>query len=445
MMKSDLQTPHVQWHEGMLLSPQHFQQEAGRVDHLVSNQLLRSAPLSWGVASMTLSEGALASQQFEVEAIQAILPDGTLVSWPNGLSRPLRLDLKPLTDRLEQGPVAIYLALASRRGLAEGERLGRFEPLVLPPVEDEVSTAQPLDVPRLALNLQLYAGDKPPSTMTSLQIANLEAEGGLIRVGTFVPPLLQLSAAATLLKRMESLAALMRSRAHFLARLASAPSDPQRTADRQVQLHRLHCLVQGLPLLEQLVQTPESDPLYAYRTLCGLIAPLSELRPAQLPEPPPRYDHANPFACFAALLERLEDSVSEISQDYREVRFESTAEGFRLKLRPEWLEHRLVIGVQGAVLETAADWLETALIGVEDLLPDLRARRVLGLRRHRIAGADELGLKPLPNVAFFEIETSETLHDSESVLIIEPSARLGLSARPSHVVLYAAGLLRSAS
>ncbi len=444
-MKSDLQNAHIQWHEGMLLSPQHFQQEAARVDSLMSSQLLRSQPRAWGIASLSVSEAALASQQFEVEQLEAILPDGTLVSWPNGLSRPLRLDLKPFAEQLEQGTLPVYLALASRRGLPDGERLGRFEPLVFAPIEDEVSNAEPVDVPRLAYSLQLFAGDRPPSTLVSFQIASLEAEGGLIRPGSFIPALLQLSASPSLLKRIENLSALIRSRAHFLARLASAQADPQRTADRQVQLHRLHCLVQGLPALEQLVSAPDADPLFAFRTLCSLIAPLSELRPAQLPEPPPLLEQANPGPGFTALLTRLEDAVSEISQDYREVRFETTAEGFRLKLRPEWLEHRLVLGVQGSQLEQAADWIDTALIGLEDLMPDLRARRVLGLRRHRIAAAEELGLKPLPNVAFFEIASSESLLAPDSVLIIEPSARLGLSARPSHVVLYVAGLLRSAA
>ena len=84
-MKSDLQNAHIQWHEGMLLSPQHFQQEAARVDSLMSSQLLRSQPRAWGIASLSVSEAALASQQFEVEQLEAILPDGTLVSWPNGL------------------------------------------------------------------------------------------------------------------------------------------------------------------------------------------------------------------------------------------------------------------------------------------------------------------------------------------------------------------------
>ena len=41
--------PHIQWHEGMLLSPQHFQQESARVDTLVGWQSLSANALAWGV------------------------------------------------------------------------------------------------------------------------------------------------------------------------------------------------------------------------------------------------------------------------------------------------------------------------------------------------------------------------------------------------------------
>jgi type VI secretion system protein ImpJ len=443
-MKPATQSAHVQWHEGMLLSPQHFQQEAGRLDRQIAALSLLRSPNAWGIASIEFAEGMLAAQVLEVQRLEAILPDGTAVNWPNGLDRPLRIDLKSFADRIEQGPCPVFLALALRRGLPQGERYGRFEPLIDAPVEDEVSSAEPLDVPRLAYSLHLFAGDLPPSSFTCFQLATVTSEGGVMKLGGFVPPLLRIDAAPHLFDRIKGLAAQIRSRAHFLARLASAQTDPARSSERQAHQQRLHCLVRGLPLLEHLTQSPDSDAGLAFRTLCTLIAPLSELRSAQLPEPPPPLDHSNPGVGFGALLDRLEEAVSEISQDYREVKFEPTAGGFQLKLRPEWITSRLVIGIQGPVLETASDWLETAVIGVEALMPDLRARRVLGLRRHRISAAEELGLKPLPNVAFFELLPAEGMMTADSPLVIEPSGRLGLSAKPSQVVLFVAGLLKDA-
>jgi hypothetical protein len=48
--------PHIQWHEGMLLSPQHFQQESARVDSLIAWQVMSTNSLAWGIKAFELDE-----------------------------------------------------------------------------------------------------------------------------------------------------------------------------------------------------------------------------------------------------------------------------------------------------------------------------------------------------------------------------------------------------
>ena len=43
----------IQWHEGMLLSPQHFQQQARRFEQLLHYQLMSSTPFFLGDATLT--------------------------------------------------------------------------------------------------------------------------------------------------------------------------------------------------------------------------------------------------------------------------------------------------------------------------------------------------------------------------------------------------------
>ena len=50
----------IQWHEGMLLSPQHFQQLQARLDAQSAWQLLAAQPLAWGVRRLEIDHGALA-------------------------------------------------------------------------------------------------------------------------------------------------------------------------------------------------------------------------------------------------------------------------------------------------------------------------------------------------------------------------------------------------
>lgn len=52
-------TDRVEWHEGMLLSPQHFQQFSSRMDTLVAWQTLAAAPFAWGVRRLVFDQGLL--------------------------------------------------------------------------------------------------------------------------------------------------------------------------------------------------------------------------------------------------------------------------------------------------------------------------------------------------------------------------------------------------
>jgi outer membrane protein len=69
--------PHIQWHEGMLLSPQHFQQESARADTLVAWQSLSANALAWGVKHFDIDESLLANGLLRVNSLEAVFPDGT--------------------------------------------------------------------------------------------------------------------------------------------------------------------------------------------------------------------------------------------------------------------------------------------------------------------------------------------------------------------------------
>lgn len=38
----------IQWHEGMMLAPQHFQQAASRTEELLHYHLMSANPFHWG-------------------------------------------------------------------------------------------------------------------------------------------------------------------------------------------------------------------------------------------------------------------------------------------------------------------------------------------------------------------------------------------------------------
>ena len=61
----------IQWHEGMLLAPQHFQQSQARTDSLAGWHALAAAPLAWGVRHLEVDTSLLANGLFWLTSVAA--------------------------------------------------------------------------------------------------------------------------------------------------------------------------------------------------------------------------------------------------------------------------------------------------------------------------------------------------------------------------------------
>jgi type VI secretion system protein ImpJ len=163
---------------------------------------------------------------------------------------------------------------------------------------------------------------------------------------------------------------------------------------------------------------------------------MSLLRPGALPITPPPYVHAQPHLSLLPLLKELQDTLAEISQDYREVAFDWVNGAFELTLRPEWVGKRLVVGLKGGLSAEIEDWMDSALIGPANLIDALREKRVLGYRRARITSAPEMKLHGLPGVILYEIAPGPELMRVDSRLTIGGSGRAASKMRPGSMQLF---------
>ena len=59
-------SPAIQWHEGMLLMPQHFQQFAGRLESLIQFVTTLTSPYGWGVLRFDYDRAALVGGKLRV-------------------------------------------------------------------------------------------------------------------------------------------------------------------------------------------------------------------------------------------------------------------------------------------------------------------------------------------------------------------------------------------
>lgn len=432
----------IQWHEGMLLAPQHFQQTSSRIDGLIAAHILLAFPFAWGVRRMRMDSGLLAAGTVRILELEAIFPDGTLAIFRAdiGVQGSLDLSLAPCAAVLQDGVVDIFLVLPIGTGAHGYSTHERYKSVVSDLVEDEVSSAVAVDIPRLLLNLSLMAGEKPPSSFTSLRIGSVYKDNEVIKWTSTLPPLLEIPADSELWMRVIDFAGQLRSKAAFVAKQTAVPSS--KTEDRLAYLEhkdRLRNLLTVLPALEAVVRTPHLHPYSLYLALCALLGPLSMLRPGSLPIVPPVYDHANPSATLGPVLDGLTDSLLEVNQEYREFKFEFRYGAFEIALKTEWLDKQLVIGLRGQPERDLVAWMGGAIIGSQSAYASLRERRILGAARTHIEVAEELGVRSSSGYTLFAIQTSATLTLPEESLIVSNSTESAAAQRPQEMVLFVKG------
>ena len=66
----------IQWHEGMLLSPQHFQVESARVDNMVAWHTIATNSYNWGIRKCKFDISLLASGKLRVLELDGFMPNG---------------------------------------------------------------------------------------------------------------------------------------------------------------------------------------------------------------------------------------------------------------------------------------------------------------------------------------------------------------------------------
>ncbi len=427
----------IQWHEGMLLAPQHFQQADLRNEGLLHYHVSVASPFHWGVRLLEVDSRALASGIFQVTQIEAVLPDGTLVT------EPLQVDLNLFAQSMGgRGVLTIHLAVPARRGPAEpiAGSVPRYESVEGYPVADEHLGEGSLRIPRLRPAATLLVADTPAEKYTSFPLAKVKVQQENYSLTEFVPPVLQADAVGYPASATSELVRGIREKAKFLSdkiRASSAMAKRGQVDELQGTVEKLFA---GLPELEALLAVSGVHPFPLYLATCSLAGRLAGLTPGLLPHGFAAYDHNDPRATFGEVLDFCQRMVDSVEQAYQVIPFQFERDAFRLKLRPGWAGGTAVIGAAGApgASETSVlSWIMESRIGTTDKIRSIEERRIRGASRVRIDSDDDLGLVPSSGVLLFRIQMDpEFVTPNDVLLISHPAERQGRE-RPAEIVLFA--------
>lgn len=437
--------PAVRWEEGLLLSPQHFQEQARRLDRQLELHLDYLAPYHHGLCDPRALKIELRGENVVVHQVEAILPDRTIVSRDEG-DPELRVGLKAAAARAKTATaLMLYLTLpAEERGRPSvtrdpNDERGRFLAAERPAVLDDVDGGGEEVVPRIVPNLRLRADVEPPARFVSLPVARVRIDGErFVLDHEYVPPCLSVPVVSPLGQQGLRIAGFLRRKAGNLADKVAALS---LSSDRALiaELRRqLACLVSGLPPFEALLTTGRAHPFELYTALMSAVGHVAGLARDPLPPELPAYDHEDIGASFRRVERYIERAVEEgIVESFTEHPFRLEQGRFRLDLSRTWHGKMFVLcvrGRRGAEEKDVMDWMNGALLGAESTVRELQASRSLGVRRTR---TDRQGdLVAAAGKFLFDVDLrSPFLRLGEPLLLLnteDPAAAAG----PSEVVLY---------
>lgn len=428
----------VQWHEGMLLAPQHFQLQARRTEAVLNAQMRAAVPFFWGVLALQIDVPALLAGRFRLTALHALMPDGLIVSHQEDgsgaradpVAAALDFDLNALDRDLSASPVAIHLAVApwSDGAAAKGERR-RFWSCEGPPAADENTGDNPVPAPRLRPAPRLMATDGPltaPSGgWTSTPLAVVAERDGRLQLLDYAPPLLRAMRGGGLHDEATRIALALRARAAALAdRLRDpAAAGDGASAEAGQTAAALRAVAAPLPRLEALLRDETASPYALYLSLCDVLGAIAGVAPDLAPPTAPEYRHADALPAFRSLSAMILPAVASLRAGPRLLPFERREDGaFSLAAAAALSDpfHLLVRPAPGGGAAAVRAWADAAIIATEDAMQKARLERTRGAARRLLDSPAELDVAAPGAVAVAVMRVPPHVTPGEALLIRHP-------------------------
>jgi len=418
----------IHWYEGMLLAPQHFQLASRRAEELLHYHACAISPFHWGL--IEFARTPLVEDVLTVTKLEAIMPDGLLVAHTGGQGNELSIDFKKKEYRqaLAEGPQTIFLTVAARN---PGERFEKRYAFPDEQVKDENSAGDELKVAVLRPRLELTLTDSLPESSAGFPIARVEMRGSGVVEQTYEPPWLQVRTGSAIHALCTQLAVWMRATAVSLEASIRHSSKSLHGVELLETRMLIHSVFSGVPAVEALLDSDTAHPFSLYVALASAVGNLAGGRvPARLPA----YDHEDLLRVFGAVKAAVDDiKRTAIHAPYELHAFTVKDGSFRLRIEPEWVCRKLMIGVatpQGAKAKDVDAWVRESTICDSGELARLLSVRATGITRTRV---ESEVLPAASDVTFYELAK---LNDKFAAAALELVINNVNAGGPDEIVLY---------
>lgn len=432
----------IQWHEGMPLTPQHFQLNDMRVQQALRLQNVYSNAYQWGIIKLSIDQIALQDGIFRVNELFCILRDGSFVSYrPQSTVPLLEIDL---TQTAAVDRAYIYIAVPK---LVQNEPSisGNYPRYLSQPgdmvLDENGNVVEPVRIPRLATNIYIVSDTQPSDRFESLPIAEIEMRSGRFELSDYVPPCLALSKDSRAYVLLEEVVSSFRSCIEYASSRYSAFEDSLANEElKNILSVLIGC---SISLESCLGLSLELKPVETYQAFIEIASRISVLRLRQDVFVPKfaKYDHYSILSTFEAVAMYIKDTVEGLFNRMQVKQFQKKGAYFGMHIPLSWKRKSCLLGLQwnGKIDPLAArDWMRNAIISTEGHVRRAIEGRLVGADRQFADHHDFENLQLPKDNFLLEVSLSSPFVDLGEVLyVFNPSDTE--SSRPDRVFLYVRG------
>jgi type VI secretion system protein ImpJ len=436
----------IDWHDGLLLTPQHFQQMSLRQEALLQYNTAMIAPFYWGIRYLKIEEPNLFRGLVQIKHIEAVMPDGLVVSYREGddlqPEHSLQVDLNN-NKEIKRTPMKVYLAVAPQsHQMSKGEQ-ARYRFHDGEPVADEYTGEGKVRIRRLVPQLRLIVARTPPQETVNFPLMEVEYKNESFVQTDYIPPLLivtsnqRLGLQSQLGIDCERIANTVRDKAQELAGQAESQSSSGAMRLDLETKSWIRSLSASLPHLEAILSTEASHPFPIYLALCSMAGHLAALGANLVPDKP-SYKHYDLRATFQPVIKFIEQAIQEgLTSSFSSHLFTYHDEVYDIKFESDWMNRRLVISLRGRPgisTDELIQWGEECLIGSQEHLQSMKQKRILGAKRSHIKRDGDL--VPPKDVVLFSLKADPEFIEPDQMLQIFNRGAHRDAARPVEIVLH---------
>ncbi len=400
MSNGDVMAP-VFWHEGMLLTAHHFQQQELFRERAFAFAMKARFPFAYGFLTYNVDTGALPAGVFRFSECEAVLPDGACVTTRDAANA-LERHLEPLREEMRKSrkPLLLYLGVPDIR--TDSAAVGAPGEKIVPPPRFLHHERKVFDIARpdqqtettincLRLNARILVNDVEREGHTVIPCARLKYERDAFVIDEkWIPPLIRVSKLSSLWEMLDRFVGEIRQTIRTLTPGAQPIRGGQPLELRAVA----STLGAGAAGLEALLSC-EAPPGAYYVELSRLLGAMCGL-PASAglePQKPPEYRHEDLSALFSSLLDMIR-ALFPVRCAVEKLPFTLEGDRYVIAFKPEWQNRDLFLAARGADAADLVKWVDRAVVCSPRKFDDHWRARDRGIpRRHTPIPSPEIEIK----------------------------------------------------